>query len=67
MIKYQDVFIILSVIAASFIGVAVGNKLKMVEVKNNTVSGYHCAKIVKVKTLEEAKAIVEAHQKRIGG
>lgn len=36
------------------------------ELKTNTVSGYHCAPIVKVKTLEEAKAIVEAHQKRIG-
>ena len=27
---------------------------------------YHCAPIVKVKTLEEAKAIIEVHQKRIG-
>lgn len=35
-------------------------------IKNNTVSGYHCAPIQKVKTLEEAKAIIEAHQKRIG-
>lgn len=26
---------------------------------------YHCAPIVKVKTLKEAKAIIEAHQKRI--
>jgi hypothetical protein len=36
------------------------------ELKANTVSGYHCQPIVKVKTLEEAKAIIEAHQKRIG-
>lgn len=27
---------------------------------------YRCAPIQKVKTLEEAKAIIEAHQKRIG-
>lgn len=35
-------------------------------IKTNTVSGYHCQLIVKAKTLEEAKSIIEAHQKRIG-
>ena len=47
-------------------GAAISAESITSSIKNNTVSGYHCAPIVKVKTLEEAKAIIEAHQKRIG-
>ncbi len=49
-----------------FVGSVFGFNFALSSVKSNELQGYHCAPIQKVKTLEEAKAIIEAHQKRIG-
>lgn len=58
-------FFSLAIVVMWSLGFMTGYSYVLDDVKNNEVSGYHYAPIVKVKTLEEAKAIVEAHQKRI--
>lgn len=47
-------------------GAIFGFNFAVANVESNELQGYHCAPIQKVKTLEEAKAIIEAHQKRTG-
>jgi uncharacterized Rossmann fold enzyme len=59
---FYAVVVLIILVMGMFFGAVVMGSLA----KSNNITGYHCAPIVKVKTLEEAKAIIEAHQKRIG-
>lgn len=63
-IKLWEVFIVF--FSAFSLGASAMSTVRYSDAELNKLKGYHCQPIRKVKTLEEAKTIIEAHQKRIG-
>ena len=65
--KISDLRLFSAIALSMAIGCVIPLMIAYGKLEDNSIGGYPCTPIVKVKTLEEAKAIIEAHQKRIGG
>tara|TARA_R110000850_G_scaffold221556_2_gene347296 strand:+ start:880 stop:1077 length:198 start_codon:yes stop_codon:yes gene_type:complete len=62
----MEYIIPLLLMAAFVTGANLGALTVSGEVESNTVDGYHCAPIVKVSTMEEAKKQIEINQAMTG-
>ena len=63
----QQEIIIIILMAIGFCGgAAFGHKLALAGLEDNQVEDYHCAPIVKVSTMEEAKKQIEINQAMTG-
>lgn len=63
----QEVVVAIFMCSSLIAGLFIGSNLVASDIKENAFDGYHCQEIQKVKTLEEAKAIVKQYQERVRG